>query len=250
MKNGFRVLVVDSSNQYCLLLKKIFLKLQILKDIEFAFDGKTAMDLYNSFRPDIVIVEPLLPMGDGFDLLENIVYEDVIKIITTFVNHEFFIKKSIDLCVDYIFIKPLDENLFCKRILEIINMSELGEKIIRQPGSEGNISELLKSVGIPVNIKGFRYLKNAIEIVATDFSNLDKITKRLYLQVANNFNSTPTRVERDIRHAIEVAYNRGNPRLLNEIFGYTIDEDKGKPTNSEFIAMMADKILIEANHID
>jgi two-component system response regulator (stage 0 sporulation protein A) len=250
VKNGFRVLVVDSSNQYCLLLKKIFLKLQILKDIEFAFDGKTAMDLYNSFRPDIVIVEPLLPMGDGFDLLENIVYEDVIKIITTFVNHEFFIKKSIDLCVDYIFIKPLDENLFCKRILEIINMSELGEKIIRQPGSEGNISELLKSVGIPVNIKGFRYLKNAIEIVATDFSNLDKITKRLYLQVANNFNSTPTRVERDIRHAIEVAYNRGNPRLLNEIFGYTIDEDKGKPTNSEFIAMMADKILIEANHID
>lgn len=250
MKNGFRILVVDSSNQYCLFLKRIFLKLQILKDIEFAFDGKTAMDLYTSFKPDIVVVEPLLPMGDGFDLLEQIIYEDVIKVVTTFVNHEFYIKKSIDLCVDYIFIKPLDESLFCKRIMEIINMADTGEKFTRQLNSENNISELLKSVGIPVNIKGFRFLKNAIEIVATDISNLDKITKRLYLQVANNFNSTPTRVERDIRHAIEVAYNRGNPRLLNEIFGYTIDEDKGKPTNSEFIAMMADKILIEANHID
>lgn len=250
MKNGFRILVVDSSNYYCLFLKKIFIKLQLLKDIEFAFDGKTAMDLYHSFKPDIVIVEPLLPMGDGFDLLEQIIYENVIKIITTFVNHEFYIKKSIDLCVDYIFIKPLDENLFSKRILEIIHVAELGEKSVRQAHSENNISELLKSVGIPVNIKGFRFLKNAIEIVSTDFANLDKITKRLYLQVANNFNSTPTRVERDIRHAIEVAYNRGNPRLLNEIFGYTIDEDKGKPTNSEFIAMMADKVLIEMNHID
>ncbi len=250
MKDGFRVLVVDSSNQYCLFFKKILTKLQLLKDIEFAFDGKTAMDLYHSFKPDIVIVEPLLPLGDGFDLLENIIYEDVVKIITTFVNHEFFIKKSIDLCVDYIFIKPLDENLFSKRILEIINVAGQGDKYKKPALSECNISELLKRVGIPVNIKGFRYLKNAIEIVSTDFSNLDKITKRLYLQVANNFNSTPTRVERDIRHAIEVAYNRGNPRLLNEIFGYTIDEDKGKPTNSEFIAMMADKILIEANNID
>ena len=250
MKDGFRVLVVESSNQYCLFFKHIFLKLQILKDIEFAFDGKTAMDLYNSFKPDIVIVEPLLPLGDGFDLLEKIMYEDVIKVVTTFVNHEFYIKKSIDLCVDYIFIKPLDENLFCKRILEIINMSEAGEKNTKQLSSKSNISELLKSVGIPVNIKGFRYLKNAIEMVAMDISNLDKITKRLYLQVADHFDSTPTRVERDIRHAIEVAYNRGNPRLLNEIFGYTIDEDKGKPTNSEFIAMMADKILIGMNHID
>jgi two-component system response regulator (stage 0 sporulation protein A) len=124
--------------------------------------------------------------------------------------------------------------------MEIISMADVGEKFTKQLNSQNNISELLKSVGIPVNIKGFRFLKNAIEIVATDISNLDKITKRLYLQVANNFNSTPTRVERDIRHAIEVAYNRGNPRLLNEIFGYTIDEDKGKPTNSEFIAMIAD----------
>ncbi|MEI6100485.1 MAG: sporulation transcription factor Spo0A [Eubacteriales bacterium] len=250
MVNTFRALVVDNSNQHCLLLKKLLTKLQLISDIEFAFDGKSAMDCYRSYKPDILILEPLLPNGDGFDLLEDILYDNVIKIITTFVSHEFFIKKSLDLGVDYIFIKPLDENLFSKRLLEIIQLNASGEKAIRPVYSESAISELLKSVGIPVNIKGFRYLKNAIEIVTKDFSNIEKITKRLYLQVANNYNSTPSRVERDIRHAIEVAYNRGNPKLLNEIFGYTIDEDKGKPTNSEFIAMMADKVQIEMNHID
>ncbi len=250
MVNTFRVLVVDSSSQYCLAIKRILTKLQLVSDIEFAFDGRSAMEQYNAFRPDIVIVEPLLPKGDGFDLLEGIVNDDVVKIVTTFVSHEFYIKKSLDLGVHYIFIKPLDENLFSKRLLEIIQVSGAGEKDARPIFSENAISDLLKSVGIPVNIKGFRYLKSAIEIVTRDISNIDRITKRLYQQIADNHNSTPSRVERDIRHAIEVAYNRGNPRLLNEIFGYTIDEDKGKPTNSEFIAMMADKVQINMNHVD
>jgi len=251
LKNDFRIMIVDNSNQYCLQLKSILLKLKIAKEIEFAFDAKTATELYDSFKPDIVIIEPLLPMGDGFVLLEKIVYDDVIRIVVTFVNHEFYIKKSIDLCVDYIFIKPLDEHLLSKRIMEIIQAAESGGgKCARRGRPENTISDLLKSVGIPVNIKGFRYLRNAIEIVASDFSNIDKVTKNLYMKVANNFDSTPTRVERDIRHAIEVAYNRGNPQLLNDIFGYTIDEDKGKPTNSEFIAMLADKIIIGMNHVD
>jgi Response regulator containing a CheY-like receiver domain and an HTH DNA-binding domain len=243
-------LVVDNSNQYCLTIKRILSKLQLIRDIEFAFDGRSALEHYQAFKPDILILEPLLPKGDGFDLLEGIVNENIIKIVTTFVSHEFYIKKSLDLGVDYIFIKPLDENLFSKRLLEIIEMSQVIDKNTHSVFSENTISDLLKSVGIPVNIKGFRYLKNAIEIVTKDISNMDRITKRLYQQIADNHNSTPSRVERDIRHAIEVAYNRGNPRLLNEIFGYTIDEDKGKPTNSEFIAMMADKVQINMNHVD
>lgn len=250
MVNSFRVLVVDNSNQCCLFVKKILSKLQLIRDIEFAFDGRSALETYRVFRPDILILEPLLPKGDGFDLLESIVDDDVIKIVSTFVNHEFYIKKSLDLGVDYIFIKPLDENLFSKRLLEIIELSREADKSVHPVFSENAISDLLKSVGIPVNIKGFRYLKSAIEIVTKDISNMDRITKRLYQQIASSHNSTPSRVERDIRHAIEVAYNRGNPRLLNEIFGYTIDEDKGKPTNSEFIAMMADKVQITMNHVD
>lgn len=250
MVNAFRVLVVDNSNQYCLAIKRILLKLQLIREIEFAFDGKSALEQYQAFRPDILIVEPLLPKGDGFDLLEGIVDDHIIKVVTTFVSHEFYIKKSLDLGVDYIFIKPLDENLFSKRLMEIIQMSRAGVQPMRPVFSDNAISDLLKSVGIPVNIKGFRYLKNAIEIVTKDITNMDRITKRLYQKIADLHNSTPSRVERDIRHAIEVAYNRGNPRLLNEIFGYTIDEEKGKPTNSEFIAMMADKVQITMNHVD
>lgn len=250
MAGLFRILVVDHSRQYCKTIKNTLSKLELIREIEFAFDGHEAIEQYRAFQPDMLIIEPLLPKGDGFELLESIAEDKLFRIVTTFVSHEFIIKKSLDLGADYIFIKPLDEDLFAKRLLEIISRQKEPESSAPRAHRVASIADFLKSVGIPVNIMGFRYLKSAIELVANDLSNMDGVTKRLYLQVAGFYNSTPSRVERNIRHAIEVAYNRGNPKLLNDIFGYTIDEDKGKPTNSEFIAMIADKVQIGMNKVD
>ena len=147
---------------------------------------------------------------------------------------------------DYYFIKPVDFSVLYQRITQLVDWNSSGQAgAVRERDLEVMVSEVLHQIGVPAHIKGYRYLRYSIILCTNDSSMLGSITKILYPTVAKEFETTPSRVERAIRHAIEVAWDRGDVDVLMSYFGYTIQSDRGKPTNSEFIAMIADKLRLE-----
>ena len=169
-------------------------------------------------------------------------------------------QKAIALGAEYYVVKPFDIELLIKRIREIKNFRpsvnrsfvfrEQPKPYIRVPEKEGSdnlevlVTNIIHEVGVPAHIKGYQYIREAIILAVNDEDILNSVTKSLYPALSNKFNTTPSRVERAIRHAIEVAWNRGQIEMHEKIFGYTVNSNKGKPTNSEFIAMIADRIRL------
>jgi len=182
-------------------------------------------------------------------------------IVLSAVGHEKITQRAISLGADYYVIKPFDMEVFIKRIRQTLNNTICGEDVKKTPtdidNTEivinksqpvdmiGQITSIIHEIGIPANIKGYMYLREAINMVVNNISLLSSITKELYPSLGKEFNTTASRVERAMRHAIEVAWTRGEVETINKIFGYTIRNEKGKPTNSEFIAMVADKLRLE-----
>jgi two-component system response regulator (stage 0 sporulation protein A) len=152
--------------------------------------------------------------------------------------------------VDYVFIKPFEKEVFKKRLVEIMTGVKPSEPGSGKPRPDDIVTRHIKTVGITANVKGYYYLRDAILMVHENFDLMNHLTIGLYAKVAEKYNSTPQRVERAMRHAIETAWNRGNLKVLEEFFGYTIHDSKGKPTNGEFIAMLADKLNTELKYVD
>src|SRR5699024_5396493 len=215
-------------------------------------------------RPDILILDVVMPFLDGLGVLEKINeikgnYFPKVMILSA-VGQDSITQRAIELGADYYMIKPFKFETFIDRLIQIseidssyskIDILESVPKIKESSISneeinlETRITKVIQEIGIPAHIKGYLYLREAITIVIDDMDYLGAITKELYPAVADKFDTTPSRVERAIRHAIEVAWNRGKIDTIEEIFGYTINNNKGKPTNSEFIALIADKIRLE-----
>lgn len=244
-------------------------------DIEIlgiAKDGIEALELVKSKQPDLLVLDVIMPHLDGLGVIEKLNEMELEKmpkiIVLSAVGQDKITQTAINLGADYYIVKPFDFVIFINRIRELVlnkaaaSQSKTSNKQAseiqmtrsneNQKSSAGNldaeITNIIHEIGVPAHIKGYLYLREAIKMVINNVELLGAVTKELYPNIAKEFNTTPSRVERAIRHAIEVAWSRGKVDTINQLFGYTVHTTKGKPTNSEFIAMIADKLRLEHSY--
>lgn len=217
-----------------------------------ATDGEEALEKVKRLRPDLLIMDVMMSKLDGIELLRGIseMSRRPVVIIVTSTSNRTLINHCMGLGADYFMIRPLNLTTLYDRIKLLCVKSSLrrGSEVGDRPGDraiEITVTNTIHSVGVPANIKGYQYLRDAIIMCIKDSELINAVTKQLYPKVAEKHNTSPSRVERAIRHAIEVACTRGNEEALYNLFGYTVSNNKGKPTNSEFIAMIADKLRLE-----
>ena len=255
-KPRFRTLLADNNRDYLRLVADYLNETGQFIIEDYAFDGPQAYDLTRSLKPDLLVLDLLMPVLDGFAVLEELAAsgynEETRVVMTSAVSLDFVLKKAESYHVDYVFIKPFEKEVFKRRLVELmIQEKEAPHAYGRaEPRADDIVTRHIKQVGITANVKGYHYLRDAILLVHEDFDLMNRLTTGLYATVADRYNSTPQRVERAMRHAIETAWNRGNIKVLEDFFGYTILDSKGKPTNGEFIAMLADKLNTELKYVD
>ncbi|NLK93627.1 MAG: sporulation transcription factor Spo0A [Clostridiales bacterium] len=265
--NKISVLIADDNKEFCTILNDYLLNQKDIVVTAIAKDGKEALDLIEEKKPDLVVLDIIMPHLDGLGVLEKLNNMKLDKfpriIILSAVGQDKITQQAITLGADYYVVKPFDMDVFTKRIREMFNNNS-SEKIVqnststmpiveREAAATGNgpvdleteIISIIHEIGVPAHIKGYMYLREAITMVVNDMELLSAVTKELYPSIAKKYNTTASRVERAIRHAIEVAWGRGQVEAINKLFGYTIHNEKGKPTNSEFIAIIADKLRLK-----
>jgi len=261
-----KVLIADDNREFCEILSKFLLKEGDFEVIGIAKDGLEALDKIKEEIPDVLILDIIMPHLDGLGVLESLHkmnLENMPKVVVlSAVGQDKITQKAINLGADYYVVKPFDFKIFIKRLKQIVvneneNEDFQSSEYIQIPKSvnlsssdstkslEAKITNIIHEIGVPAHIKGYLYLREAILMVIQNIDLLGAVTKELYPGIASKYNTTPSRVERAIRHAIEVAWTRGKIDTIDKIFGYTINNNKGKPTNSEFIAMVADKLRLE-----
>lgn len=249
--NKIKLMVVDDNKEFCNLVRDYS---NMQNDIEFvgaAFDGITALDLIRGTKPDVVLLDNVMPQLDGIGVLshlQNMPATDRPKIVTvTACPTDTFMSSAYKLGVSYAMSRKIDIAEMVERCRMVAKSSpaDPSDNRITIDDIETLVTSTIHEVGVPAHIKGYSYLRESIMLVLEDRQLIESITKQLYPTVAKKFNTTASRVERAIRHAIEVAWNRGDTETLDRIFGFTINQSKGKPTNSEFIAMISDKLRLE-----
>ena len=207
---------------------------------------KTAVEFIRAERPDILLTDIVLEAGDGYDLIEKTrEFSPATEIyVLSALYKEAFITKAIALGARYYMVKPVDLDTLAKRILAPIEESAQN-RLRRNKGLDERITNIFISVGIPAHIKGYQFLREAIKMAVERPDVVNSITKKLYPTIAERYDTTSSKVERAIRHAIEVAWNKGKIDSINNLFGIKVYSASDKPTNGEFIALVADKMLIE-----
>lgn len=258
-----RIVIIDDNKDLINSVKEGIESVEDISVVGVATNGKDGLELINDLNPDLVILDIIMPYIDGLSVLERLYdNKNAPKIIMlSSLSNDNVSQKAISLGADYIMTKPFDVMSLSKRIIELTeDMSKKETKVVFNEINynskvenvhvpdvdlETEISALIRDIGIPAHIKGYSYIRDAITLVLDDIDILSAITKELYPTVAKKHNTTASRVERAIRHSIEVAWQRGNATTINSIFGATISSSKGKPTNSEFIAVIAEKLRLQ-----
>ena len=259
-----KIVVVDSNDNFCEGVKGYFLEsrqnLRVVSTFNNIID---AVDYISDNPVDIVITDIVIPNADGFDLISEIknlgLGRDIKIIVVSALSGEGFIQKAFSMGVSYYMLKPINYELLESRILDIlkedfINSSSISpvvqnnNNVYARPKSkqlDERITNIFITVGIPAHIKGYQFLREAIKMAIDSPEIINSITKKLYPSIASKFDTSASKVERAIRHAIEVAWNRGKIENINNLFGIRVYGNNEKPTNGEFIALVADKMLIE-----
>ena len=273
MKDKITILIADDNPDFARTLTGYIEKDEDLEVIAIARDGKQAVEMILNTEPDIALLDVIMPHLDGIGVLEKINEANMKKkpmcIMLSAVGQDKITQRALELGADYYAIKPVDIEMLLERIKDIRNyqpsqlktvtgINNMASREIKtqyieispdkkkdQENLEALVTNIIHEVGVPAHIKGYQYLREAIMMVVNNIDIINQITKQLYPDIAVKFHTTPSRVERAIRHAIEVAWTRGQTETVDSIFGYTISAAKGKPTNSEFIAMIADKLRLE-----
>lgn len=244
-----KVLVVDDNEVSVSLVKKYFNGSDEVEVSGEALNGVEAINLLSKNTYDVILLDLIMPLKDGFDVLDYLKDNDIKipVIVTTSYNEEETIRKVSEYGVRYYALKPYDMNSIKNKIIEINNSKKNREELIElsDKGIQIEVTNLLHSLGIPSHIKGYQYIRTAILMVYENPGFIGGITKELYPDISIRFNTSIQRVERAIRHAIEVAWLRGDIDLMEEIFGHSVDIDRAKPTNSEFIVTIADKLRLD-----
>ncbi len=213
-----------------------------------ADDGKSAIEIAKELKPDVIILDVVLAGVDGFEVIENVkeYKKDTKVIIVSSLNSTIFVQKAMSLGVEYFMVKPIDYSIVVKRIQELyMGISNKTKKDSEDSDIDEKITNIFITVGIPAHIKGYYFLREAIKMAVSDPNIINSITKRLYPSIATIYDTTSSKVERAIRHAIEVAWNKGKIENINDVFGLRVYDSHEKPTNGEFIALVADKMLLE-----
>lgn len=259
MSDSYDVLVVDDNKEFCQLLAELFEINEGFNVVGILNNGIEVIEfLENNKTPDLLILDIIMPYLDGIGVLEELNSKNLIKdlkiIALTALGHDKIMKNIFDLGAHYYIMKPLDLDKLLERIdLLMSSDSEKKSKDVffknieiknNENDFKSYVTEIIHDLGVPPHIKGYRYIRYAIELVIRDMDILGAVTKELYPKVSEKFDSTPSRVERAIRHAINVAWNRGNKSSLMKYFNNNLNENS-KPTNSEFIARIADVIMLE-----
>ena len=252
------VAIADDNERILDMLGEIIEQDHDLNLIGKANNGEDMYHLIKEKEPDVVLLDLIMPKLDGLSVMEKINADDQITkrpefIIVTAVGQERITEDAFRKGASYYVMKPFHNDMILSRIKdagkgERRNSSEAipGSTVQKKPeyNLETRVTDMIHEIGVPAHIKGYQYLREAIMMSVEDPAMISSITKILYPTIAKRFQTTPSRVERAIRHAIEVAWSRGRMETLDAMFGYTIDTGKGKPTNSEFIALIADRIRL------
>lgn len=264
MKEKISILIADDNVEFVELLKEYMEQYEDLDVVGIAKDGLRAIEMIKSLKPDVVVLDIIMPNIDGIGVLEKLEAHKMehkpIFIMLSAIGQDMFIQKAVSLGAEYYIIKPFDVEVLVTRIRQLYEEKYISaftnrtvsknaefanaEALDRTYDIEVEVTNLMHDIGIPPHMAGYQYLREAIVLTVKNSKMYSSITKKLYPAVAEKFNTTAQKVERAIRNAIESAWSRGNLDTIDSLFGYTINYTKGKPTNSECIAMMADKIRI------
>ncbi len=251
METKIRVLIADPNEDLRLLLSDVLGQEEDMEVAGCAMDGMEALSLITELDPDVVLLELVMPKLDGLGVLRKLPDTErtpAVLVLTGFVNSH-VVAESAELGACYFIPKPCDTPELLQRIRQFAPSRQPRPALVSrpvpfqprpEPSLESVVTDIIHEIGVPAHIKGYQYLREAIILTIRDMDVINAVTKVLYPEVARKFNTTPSRVERAIRHAIEVAWDRGDIETLQKFFGYTVSNIKGKPTNSEFIAMIAD----------
>lgn len=263
MGKKLKVLIADSNERESeQLARELSTKLEVVTAVH---DGIRALEAIQKLCPDIAIIDIMLPMVDGLGVIEKCrenMEENKLPsfIITTSIGTQKLIECINHMNIDYCIMKPFQPGILLHRIEQITRLKYMNLQIQCQTKGSINsqnqmrsasydirqdVTKIIRDLGIPAHIKGYQYIREGIIMAIEDVNMMNYITKLLYPSIAKKYKTTSSSVERAIRHAIEVAWNRGKVELLEEMFGYTISAGKGKPTNSEFIALIADKLRLD-----
>jgi len=257
-QNTIKVLLADDNKDFCDIIVSHLNNQEDICVVAVAVDGVDAINKIRDTKPDLAIIDGIMPRLDGLGVLDRLQKdEDIhqpITMILSALSQDKVVQKALDLGAGYYMVKPFDIDALTQRIRQLMQ-----EKPIIKSGVptlihiqsnpaydlETKVTNILHEIGVPAHIRGYHYMREAIIMSVNDMDVLNYITKELYPSIAKKCNTTPSRVERAIRHAIEVAWNRGKVDAIDSLFGYTVNNHKGKPTNSEFIALIADRLRLE-----
>ena len=255
------IAIADDNERMVQLLDQIVSSDEELQVVGKAGNGEDLIEIIREKKPDVVLLDIIMPKLDGLTVMDRVNQDSNLRkpafIVISAVSQEKMTEDAFELGADYYILKPFDNDTVVNRIKrvrtrQLRNASKTkkisayeSQKAYMEHNLETDVTNIIHEVGVPAHIKGYQYLRDAIIMSVNDMEMLNSITKILYPTIAKRHQTTPSRVERAIRHAIEVAWSRGKMDTIEELFGYTVSGGKGKPTNSEFIALIADKIRLQ-----
>ncbi len=251
-----KLIIADGSEDFRALCRDAAKKEDGIELLDVVPDGEALLRMIEERKPDVVLMDMILPKADGYAVLRSLNkregYRPAVIILSAFASDR-VIGDAAALGAYYFITKPCDFEDVFDRVRTVGQESEASQGVVSLPAAQKArpekridtlVTEIIHEIGIPAHIKGYQYIREAIIEVVADMDLINAVTKALYPQVAKKYGTTPSRVERAIRHAIEVAWDRGDIEVLQKYFGYTVSGVKGKPTNSEFIALIADKLQL------
>ena len=261
MNQKLHVIVAENNLKDAYHLKLFLEKKEEIVEVRALSDGVQTLELIKELQPDIVILDTDLPNMTGMEVLRQIRQEEeALSTVFLFVSSKSsdnLVGEASRLNAAYYLLRPYHPESIYKRILKYKGSKEQRgdlfwkeeevekNQLVEENHLESDVTKIIRELGIPAHIKGYHYIRESIMLAVEDINILNYITKLLYPTIAKKYKTTSSSVERAIRHAIEVAFSRGQVELLEEMFGYTVNAGKGKPTNSEFIALIADKLRLE-----
>ncbi len=249
MGEAIKLLVIDDDKNFCELVGEYFSNLDDYHVCGCVSNSSEALAMIEKHNPNVIALDLVMPQPDGLTILEQIPHlklsvRPYVIMLTSF-SQSGLIKRTSELNAAYYIVKPFELSFLDRRIRQLVrddNSTNFVE--VKSRNLDVDVTKIIHQMGVPAHVKGYQYLRDAIIMVAEESNLIGAVTKELYPMIADKYDTTASRVERAIRHAIELAWDRGNIDLMNQYFGYTINIERGKPTNSEFIAMVADKIRI------
>jgi len=247
MNSSIKVLVIEDNESITKDIEKYFSSHEVIKVVACKNDGEEGLNyiINNVNNIDVIVMDLLLPKLDGLFILSEMKRRNINKniIITTSFRDDRILEEANQYGVDYYMLKPVNFISLEKRLLNI-NINKGNGKLFNQ---EAVVTDLLHSLGIPSHIRGFQYIRDGILLMFNSSTPISYITKDIYPELSVKYDTTPSRVERAIRHAIEVSWNRGDMDLMDEIFGNSLNVNRDKPTNSEYITTISDRLKVKSN---